>query len=54
MLSELSQRRFTLLRDAKFIGLDNYIKLFNDPEFWNALKVTLYYVLLNILSLIHI
>ena len=37
-----------LLGDARFIGVENYVRLFNDPEFWNALKVTVYYVLLNI------
>lgn len=37
-----------LLRPAKFVGIENYVKLFQDPEFYNALKVTLYYVLLNI------
>ena len=37
-----------LLRPEKFIGIQNYMKLFSDPEFYNALKVTLYYVLLNI------
>lgn len=33
---------------AEFIGLENYIKLVQDPEFHNALRVTIYYVLLNI------
>ncbi|MGO1591062.1 MAG: carbohydrate ABC transporter permease [Ancrocorticia sp.] len=28
--------------------MDNYERLINDPLFWNAMKVTLYYVLLNI------
>ena len=37
-----------LLRPEKFIGIQNYVKLFSDKEFYNALKVTLYYVLLNI------
>ncbi len=37
-----------LLTDPSFIGLQNYTKLFGDPEFWNSLKVTVYYVLLNI------
>ena len=37
-----------LLRDAKFVGLANYADLLQDKEFWNALKVTIYYVLLNI------
>ena len=36
------------LTDPSFIGLQNYTKLFGDPEFWNSLKVTVYYVLLNI------
>ena len=37
-----------LLRPAKFIGIENYVDLFSDKDFWNALLVTLYYVLLNI------
>ena len=37
-----------LLRDAKFIGIENYLDLLSDKDFWNALLVTLYYVLLNI------
>ncbi len=44
----ISFTNWDLLRPATFIGIENYVKLFNDPEFWNALKVTLYYVLLNI------
>lgn len=37
-----------LLREAKFVGLENYVEIFKDKEFWNSFKVTLYYVLLNI------
>ncbi len=37
-----------LLTPAKVIGLENYLKLVKDPNFLNALKVTFYYVLLNI------
>lgn len=37
-----------LLTPARSVGLENYIKLFQDPTFWNSLKVTVYYVLLNI------
>lgn len=37
-----------LLTPAKMIGVDNYVKLVKDPNFLNALKVTFYYVLLNI------
>ena len=28
--------------------MDNYTKLFQDPIFWNSLKVTGYYVVINI------
>lgn len=37
-----------LLTPSQFVGIDNYAKLLKDPEFWNSLKVTIYYVLLNI------
>ena len=37
---------FNLLNDAKFIGFNNYIRLFtSDDLFWQALKVTFIYVL---------
>lgn len=29
--------------DTKFVGLDNYIRLFQDPEFWHVLKNTAIY-----------
>jgi len=44
----LSFTRFNLLTPAEFNGLDNYIRMVQDPVFWNALKVTVYYVILNI------
>jgi multiple sugar transport system permease protein len=37
-----------LLRPAKVVGISNYQKIFADPQFWQSLQVTLYYVLLNI------
>jgi multiple sugar transport system permease protein len=37
-----------LLTQARSVGLENYAKLLQDPNFWNSLKVTIYYVLLNI------
>lgn len=37
-----------LLTTPTNIGLENYQKLLQDPNFWNSLKVTIYYVLLNI------
>jgi multiple sugar transport system permease protein len=44
----LSFTKFNLLTPPKFNGLDNYIRMVQDPVFWNALRVTLYYVILNI------
>src|SRR3954453_7672440 len=40
--------KFNLLTPPKFNGLDNYIRMVQDPVFWNALKVTIYYVIVNI------
>src|SRR5690606_19076300 len=31
-----------LAGESNFIGFQNYIDLFNDPVFWNSVKVTLY------------
>src|SRR5207247_2571782 len=45
----LSFTKFNLLTPAKFNGLDNYIRMVQDPVFWNALKVTIYYVILNVI-----
>jgi multiple sugar transport system permease protein len=44
----LSFTKFNLLTPPKFNGLDNYVRMVQDPVFWNALKVTIYYVVLNI------
>jgi multiple sugar transport system permease protein len=44
----ISFTNWDLLTPAKPVGLQNYVKLLNDPVFWNSLKVTVYYVLLNI------
>ena len=37
-----------LFSASKFIGLENYVNLFKDKDFWIAMKVTVCYVLLNI------
>ncbi|ADB63300.1 binding-protein-dependent transport systems inner membrane component (plasmid) [Haloterrigena turkmenica DSM 5511] len=34
--------------ESEFIGLDNYIALFNDPVFWDAMKGTIYFVVLSV------
>ena len=39
---------YAVLTPAKWIGLANYSRLIHDPLFWNAVKVTVYYVVLNI------
>ena len=35
---------------AKFVGASNYLVLFGDPEFWNALRVTLVYTLMCVIA----
>ncbi|MFI7388069.1 carbohydrate ABC transporter permease [Streptomyces sp. NPDC049813] len=39
---------YNLLTPPNFTGADNYSQLIGDDQFWNALKVTGYYVVLNI------
>ena len=41
---------YSLLNDPSYVGTDNYRQLVGDEQFWNALKVTGYYVGLNIVS----
>ena len=44
----LSLTDWDLFGKASFIGLENYKNLMTDKEFWNAMLVTVKYVLLNI------
>jgi multiple sugar transport system permease protein len=44
----LSFTSYDLLSPPQWIGLDNFTKLWHDPLFWNALKVTFEYVVINI------
>jgi multiple sugar transport system permease protein len=44
----LSFTDYNLLRDPNFIGVDNYVAIFQDPIFYNSLWVTLQYVFINI------
>ena len=37
-----------MLHTPKLVGIDNYVKILSDPQFWHSLQVTGYYVLLNI------
>jgi len=43
-----SLTRYNLLGRPHFIGFDNYTRLFSDKLFWNALVVTVEYVVINI------
>ncbi len=44
----LSFTEYSLLGTPEFIGLENYQNIVGDELFWNAMKVTLWYVILNI------
>lgn len=37
-----------MFSNTKFVGVSNYIKLFGDGRFWNALKNTVYYTVLMV------
>ena len=40
---------YNIMSSPKFIGLDNYIKLFTqDQDFWNSLKVTVTYTIFTV------
>lgn len=39
---------FKVLSEPNMVGLENYQRMFDDPLVWNALWVTLQYVLINI------
>jgi multiple sugar transport system permease protein len=43
-----SLTRYSLLGQPHYIGFANYQKIFHDPLFWNAIWVTLEYVIINI------
>src|SRR6202047_2436994 len=39
---------WNLLRAPKFLGFDNYVRLFGDQRFWSSIWVTVLYVIYNI------
>ncbi|MEZ0492001.1 carbohydrate ABC transporter permease [Kineococcus sp. TBRC 1896] len=43
-----SLTEFDFFSPPRFVGLDNYAALFSDAIFWNAMKVTVQYVVINI------
>lgn len=44
----ISFTEWNLLSDATFVGLDNYVALWEDDRFWRSLRITLLYVAFNI------
>lgn len=44
----ISFTNWDMLTPSKFVGFSNYVRLFKDPDFWNALKVTSQFVFWNI------
>lgn len=44
----LSFTNYNLINTPKFIGIDNYTRMFSDPDFWSYLWVTLKYVVLTV------
>jgi multiple sugar transport system permease protein len=44
----LSLTRYSGLKAPVFIGDQNYVRMFNDPQFWKAAYNTLYYTLLAV------
>ncbi|WP_394788141.1 carbohydrate ABC transporter permease [Rhodoferax sp.] len=48
---QLSLTQSTTTTTLGYVGLDNYLALFADPEFWTALLQTLYFCLLTVLPL---
>lgn len=47
----LSFCQFTTIKNAKFIGLDNYVKVFQDDSFLDAFGFTVLFAIVSILSI---
>jgi multiple sugar transport system permease protein len=45
---EISFTDWNLMRDPHFVGLANYAQMLSDGQFWNGMKLSAYYVMLNI------
>lgn len=45
---EISFTDWNMLREPRFVGWANYAAMLEDGKFWNGMKLSLYYVLLNI------
>ncbi len=45
---QISFTDWNLLRAPHFVGFDNYAEMWDDGKFWNGMRLSLYYVLLNV------
>ena len=45
-MSWMSLHNWSLIAEKKFVGLGNFVKIWNDPQFWAALEFTFKYTLL--------
>lgn len=41
---------YSLLNTPTFVGVQNYVEVFQDGQFWKSMGVTLYYVILNVVT----
>jgi len=48
MAAWLSVQKWNLITPPKFVGLDNFQTMFNDPLFWQSLKVTVIYTIFSV------
>ncbi len=44
----LSLSEYSIFTPAEFVGVDNYVKLWNDPTVWRAARNSLFYALLSV------
>jgi multiple sugar transport system permease protein len=44
----LSLNDWDMIRPARFVGLDNFVRMFNDPLFYKSLGVTLVYTVFHV------
>jgi multiple sugar transport system permease protein len=45
-MSWMSLNNWSLIAERKFVGLGNFVKIWNDPQFWASLEFTFKYTLL--------
>ncbi len=48
----ISFTKYTILAPPKYVGLKNYIRIFNMPSFWNSLRVTGIYIVYRVVGIL--